>query len=641
MCIVKRRRLQSEEGFTIVEVMVASMLLLVGLLGTLALMDGATQTLATSKAREGGTNLAREVLERSRSLPFSTLTSASLTTSVRAMPDMGGGTSGTWTITRRGIAYTVSPVVCALDDPADGLGAHTAGAFCASSSAVGTADTQPEDFKRVAVTVTWRASGANRTATLTAVRSNRSAAEAPVVSALTTTSPAVSDPAAPVISNPATTTATFKITASSSAASVVVSLDGVDLGSATSLGNGKDWTYTVNVSTSALSDGTYSLGARAVDARTNAGPTVTIPLTLARSAPAAPAGLQGGRNEVLDGGVTVDAAELDWLPSPERNVIGYRVYRPDNSRVCPGTTTEIRVETWCVDTNPQAGVYGVVALYRDASNVLRESAKANVNIQAALRIFYLTNVVQSPALTQTNCGSADLLRSLTENYSGVDPAASEPSANNDDVLRFCTPPLTTTAVKAGTANVHLFMSNGGGSPCPVTVSVGQVGGGSLTTPSQSVPQAQTTVAAFTYQFSFPAVTLAAGTRLYVLVTLQSGAACNSLRIRHGGTTNRSRLELPRDWTKPGPPSATAQAPVRDADGAVTLQWNASSTPAADLFGYRIYRDGKEWTDRIGSTGDGTTLSFVDPNRDGGTHTYWVTAVNQALAESDPISLGSG
>jgi hypothetical protein len=67
-------------------------------------------------------------------------------------------------------------------------------------------------------------------------------------------------------------------------------------------------------------------------------------------------------------------AELDWFAQRGAQRHSYRVYRPDNSRVCPGTTTEIRVETWCVDTSPQAGVYGVVALYRDASNVLRESA---------------------------------------------------------------------------------------------------------------------------------------------------------------------------------------------------------------------------------------------------------------------------
>lgn len=616
------------------------MLLLVGLLGTLTLMDGATQTVASSKAREGGTNLAREVLERSRSLPFSTLTSASLTTNVRAMPDMGGGTSGTWTITRRGIAYTVSPAVCSLDDPADGLGAHTAGPFCTSSSAAGTADSQPEDFKRVVVTVTWTASNVRRQATLTAVRSNRSAAEAPTVSALTTTSPLVSDPVAPVISDPGTTAATFKITASSSAASVVVSLDGVDVGSATSLGNAKDWTYTLNVSTAALKDGTYSLGARAVDARTNSGPTVTIPLTLIRAAPAPPAGLQGGRNEVLSGGATVDAAELDWLPSEERNVIGYRVYRPDNSRVCPGTTTEIRVETWCVDTTPQAGVYGVVALYRDAANVLRESAKATVNIQQALRTFYLTGNAQTPPLSQTNCGSADLLRSLTENYAGVDPAASEPTANNDDVVRFCSPAFTAqTPIKAGSAKVHLFMSSGGGSSCSVTVSAGQVGGTPLTQPAQLVPP-DATVRQHTYEFGFPATTVQSGARLTVLVTLGNGVSCNNLRIRHGGTTMRSRLELPSDWTKPGVPGFTGLEPVRDSDGAVTLTWNASGTPAADLFGYRIYRDGKEWTNRIGSTGDGSTLTFTDPNRDGGIHTYYVTAVNQNLAESAPIELGT-
>jgi Tfp pilus assembly protein PilV len=60
MSIVSRRTPRSEEGFSIVEVMVASMLLLVGLLGTLTLMDGATQTVATSKAaRAARTSPAR------------------------------------------------------------------------------------------------------------------------------------------------------------------------------------------------------------------------------------------------------------------------------------------------------------------------------------------------------------------------------------------------------------------------------------------------------------------------------------------------------------------------------------------------------------------------------------------------------
>ena len=605
------------------------MLLLVGLLGTLTLMDGATQTVATSKAREGGTNLAREVLERSRSLPFSTLTSASLTTNVRAMPDMGGGTSAPWTITRRGIAYTVSPVVCSLDDPADGLGAHTAASFCTSSSATGTADSQPEDFKRVAVTVTWTASNVRRQATLTAVRSNRSAAEAPTVSELTTTSPSVPDPVAPVISDPATTTATFKITASSSAAAVKVSLDGVDVGDATSLGNAKDWTYTLNVSTAVLKDGTYSLGARAIDARTNSGPTVTIPLTLVRIAPAAPAGLQGGRNEVLHNGNLVDAAELDWLPSEERNVIGYRVYRPDNSPVCPNT--EARTDTWCVDVAPQAGTYGVTAIYKNASGAVQESARSTVTIVPAMRTFYMKN---STAATSTagNCGTgANQYRDLAENFAGLNPAASEPISKHANVWRFCSPPLAATTIAAGTATVRAFMSNSGAT-CRVTVGAGT--GGGLSGTSFKDILAGTGIAEYRYDFPYNGTSIAAGTQLVVFWSVPTGGSCDGVRMSFGGTTNRSRLELPRDWASPAPPSGLTTTP--DGHGGVTVSWTASSTPAASLFGYRVYRDGQDWTNRLGVTGDGATLSFSDPNREGGGHTYWVTAVNQNLAESAQI-----
>src|SRR2546421_507818 len=52
-----------EAGFTLVELMIAIMILLVGVLGSVALVDGANRTTAANKGREGATNVARDVIE--------------------------------------------------------------------------------------------------------------------------------------------------------------------------------------------------------------------------------------------------------------------------------------------------------------------------------------------------------------------------------------------------------------------------------------------------------------------------------------------------------------------------------------------------------------------------------------------------
>ena len=57
-----------ERGFTLVEVMVAIMILLVGVLGVVSMVDGANAVTSKTKAREGGTNSpARSSRSRARS----------------------------------------------------------------------------------------------------------------------------------------------------------------------------------------------------------------------------------------------------------------------------------------------------------------------------------------------------------------------------------------------------------------------------------------------------------------------------------------------------------------------------------------------------------------------------------------------
>src|SRR4051794_36060817 len=205
-------RLGDDSGFTIFEVMVAAVILLVGVLATLMMIDTAQSATVTTKAREQGTNLQRELIEAARTIPYDQLTPQGVGAILRGQPGLGDAslTSAGWTIRRRNQTYTISMGSCAVDDPRDGVGAHDAGVFCANSGAPTTpqqcesllgggssagvaspgdcgidddrdgdvdrlvagaaspcpstpcADTAPLDYKRVISLVRWTAGGKNR-----------------------------------------------------------------------------------------------------------------------------------------------------------------------------------------------------------------------------------------------------------------------------------------------------------------------------------------------------------------------------------------------------------------------------------------------------------------------------------------------
>src|SRR3989442_187779 len=117
-----------QDGFTLVEVLVATFILLVGLLGAVALLDGANATTVRTKTREAGTNLVREVLERAHAIPYAHLTSQELVALLQAQSGLGDAdlSAGGWQIKRRNVVYTLSASVCSMDDPADGTGPHGA-----------------------------------------------------------------------------------------------------------------------------------------------------------------------------------------------------------------------------------------------------------------------------------------------------------------------------------------------------------------------------------------------------------------------------------------------------------------------------------------------------------------------------------
>ena len=134
------RRYAGEDGLTIVEVMVAMVVLLVGVLGTLTLIDGSLASTSRTTAREQGTNLARDLVERSRQAGYKDMTMALAPATLRAtLPAadaataLSGPTSSTFHVTRRGVDYTVTVFACSIDDPTDGAGVGNA-TFCETPS---------------------------------------------------------------------------------------------------------------------------------------------------------------------------------------------------------------------------------------------------------------------------------------------------------------------------------------------------------------------------------------------------------------------------------------------------------------------------------------------------------------------------
>ena len=192
----RRLHASEEHGFTLIEVLVAVAILLVGVLGVVTLVDGANAVTSKTKAREGGTNVARSIIEVSRSVRYRDLTAQELLDGLNSRPglvDVKPAQAG-YTIRSRNVDYELTLTVCSMDDPQDNLGTHIGPvAYCTDSDALPAGqsgqDRNPDDYKRVRVTLNWSTRGVGQSITQTSALINPVGGLGPSVTSLRMTSP--------------------------------------------------------------------------------------------------------------------------------------------------------------------------------------------------------------------------------------------------------------------------------------------------------------------------------------------------------------------------------------------------------------------------------------------------------------------
>jgi len=367
----RARVLSSESGLTLVEVTVAMVILLVGVLGTVTMIDGANAVTSRTKAREGGTALARSVLEIARGIPYKEITSARVLDELESragLDDFKPGVTG-HQISSRNFSYTVTATVCSMDDPKDNLGQHDESiVFCSNSDTwtSGVLDRNPDDYRRVAIHLSWEDNATHvDTVHQTGVVTNPVGGLGPSVTNLSPLTPNTT-----TITTAATENPSYSATTSATAAEVSWSINGSRLGQAA--GSGTSWTFNWSigpVNTPTFVDCTYVVQAEAFDDKGRAGSPNALVVTLNRRIPFAPPNFAGGRN--LNG----NRVDIQWDTNAECDIQRYEVYRGTSpasidTHVC---TTDLGEKTECVDEDAPAGqlYYQVLAVDKNASGADR------------------------------------------------------------------------------------------------------------------------------------------------------------------------------------------------------------------------------------------------------------------------------
>jgi prepilin-type N-terminal cleavage/methylation domain-containing protein len=362
-------------GFSLIEVLVSVTILLVGVLGVVAMVDGANALSSQTKARESATSVARSIVEVGRGVQYRSLTTNELLAALEARPALADSRpQAGHTVASAGFFYDLSLQVCSMDDPKDGLGlGDDTVEFCPESqhaaSSLSATDRNPDDYRRIATTLTWQHGGGDETVKQTSIVSNPVGGLGPSVIRLD----AASVTGTPkTVTNPAMTVVPFDAETSSNALDVEWSVNGDPRDNADPVGaSQRNWTFTWDIAGSTggpyYHDCTYVVTAEAFDDAGRAGSPRSLTIVLNRNLPTDPSSVEGGRN---GNGARVD---LEWEPNPECDVLGYRVSRTTGDPVtgpwtevtCMGQTGSYHLETSCLDEGaPDGGPlrYRVIAV---------------------------------------------------------------------------------------------------------------------------------------------------------------------------------------------------------------------------------------------------------------------------------------
>ncbi len=447
--------MNDERGFTIIEVLAAAMILVVGLLGTLALIEGANKATTATKAREGGNNLQREVIELARSVPYQDLLPGRVVPAIRdaGIADSSLGSDG-WTVTRRGVNYTISVGACSVDDATDRQGVRVAGRFCTTGSGQTSAeqcaallgpsgtggnnpdcgtdgnrdgevdglvastqtcggsctaanrDLTPDDYKRVITLVRWDRGEGSQFSIQTSTIPNPGFSAGPRVLTLSPGN---------VMRDDQGESQAFTVTTSRPPAKVQLFADGslVATCSGTTLVSTTwtcPWTYG---DTLATPDGTYVVTAKALDEYNTVGQSRSTTIQLNRQLPPAVEGVVVGEN-ALHGVI-----EVAWRASRDGDIERYEAYRVNGSNLLFHCSTTSKTTCYAAGVVNNEQTYRVYAFDADSAGTARRSTAYGEAVAAA------TNPAPEPIsnLVATSSNGATILTWAAPNQNGNRPDA--------------------------------------------------------------------------------------------------------------------------------------------------------------------------------------------------------------------------
>jgi prepilin-type N-terminal cleavage/methylation domain-containing protein len=418
---------RDEDGFTIIEVLVASVILLVGLMAVLGIVTQSDTVTASNRAREQGIALQRELVEAARSIPYEQLTQSAIVGKIKGTAGLTDSTmlSTGWTYTRRNVKYAVAVGTCAVDDPTDGTGPHESAGYCingtgtttpsqcatslgSSGSIAGTGtasgaaasdcgidsnfdgnvdgladtaggpctncsgvDKNPNDYKRVVVLVRWNKGLGKRYALQSTTVPNPGLAAAPAITSMTPPSQSM---------GPNSRYLPFTLAFNTPPTTVPWYVDGTNNGQAA--GSGLNWNFQwdlgdVNYTGSSpfsaeVLDGVYTVTAKGIDQYGQAGTAKASTVIVNRRIPYPPPNPHAGRNN--------GNAYLEWGASSESDVEGYRAFRVQagsDQLVCSLTRL-----TRCKESGMPSGdqQYYIVAVDRDSSGQRNGDKSAYVTV---------------------------------------------------------------------------------------------------------------------------------------------------------------------------------------------------------------------------------------------------------------------